>query len=103
MYIAESELRAVLGHKVKAWLGVEMALREVVPSGFPMFHDSTVPCLQFLVLVADLGPAGLLRFQRRSGTPIGPSALRERRSSVYPASTRVSSDKESLAKFRLAV
>ena len=42
-----------------------MAVREVGPSGLPVFHDPSVPYLQFLVLVADLGRDGFLRLATR--------------------------------------
>jgi hypothetical protein len=44
------------GRQVKAWSGVEMALREgVAATTGPQFEDPKVPCLQLLALRATLG------------------------------------------------
>ena len=61
----ESQLHALIGREVRSWFGVEMAVREVGPCGLPVFHDPSVPYLQFLVLVADLGRDGFLRLATR--------------------------------------
>jgi hypothetical protein len=49
------EVGQLRGQQIKAWTGVETALREETAVGGPQFEDRAVPCLQLLTLGAALG------------------------------------------------
>ncbi|WP_181771018.1 hypothetical protein [Amycolatopsis pittospori] len=56
-WVAEpsSRFTALVGERIEAWAGVEMALRENVAGNGPQFTDPDVPCLQLLELQARVG------------------------------------------------
>jgi hypothetical protein len=50
--------RSLRGHSVARWVGNEMAVREVGPSGSPVFYDPTVPYLQICPLYLEFAAGG---------------------------------------------